>query len=47
MLERYISMKSIGPSAHAHDLASTLENVTRIREMADIKKNRAFTQQQQ
>jgi len=47
MLERYISMKSIGPSAHAYDLASTLENVTRIREMADIKKNRAFTQQQQ
>lgn len=47
MLERYISMKSVGPSAHAHDLAATLENVTRIREMADIKKNRAFTQQQQ
>lgn len=44
MLERYIYSKSPRPQA-THNLAIAMEAITNIREMADIKKNRAFTKQ--
>jgi len=44
MLERYIYSKAPRGTA-CHSLASCLETVTCIREMADIKKNRVFTNQ--
>ena len=44
MLERYVYSKSSRNMA-SHDLAQILDAVTCIREMADIKKNRAFTKQ--
>jgi len=44
MLERYIYSRSPWPQA-THNLATAMEAITNIREMADIKKNRAFTKQ--
>ena len=44
MLERYIYSRSPWPQA-THNLAIAMEAITNIREMADIKKNRAFTKQ--